>query len=930
MYGRFSKMLIIILLTTVSLLWGADLRILALRIDFKIDNNEGTTGNGKFLLGNTSDYCGNYTVDPPPHDKSYFESQLKALDNYFRTVSNGKFGINLEKSDIFPSDSVFVYTMPDSMSYYHPFISDLSQKDKDALYEERIVELFSDAVTTADSSDNINFSKYDVIVVFHAGISQDFAFEFDSTPEDIPSTYIDYSMIQKYIGNEGISVGGAYIKGGIILPETQNHILFPEMINEFEQKGIQNICNYQYGLTGTFAMLIGQAIGLPPLWNTETGESGIGIFGLMDQGSNNGQGLIPAPPIAWNRAFFGWEDVEKITPDNIVEIESRPTGKTLKIDIDDDEYFLIENRTNWFRSNVDIDSVRRVIYNKTDTIPNIIEIIFDSIGVVRDENGVVISVPNYDSGLPGSGLLIWHVDESIISNNIQFNSINNDPKYKGIDLEEAGGAQDIGYVSTALFRNPAIGEPFDMWYQGNPEYDEVNANTKENPLEFNSMTYPNTNSNAGAISNLNISGIGYASDTMQIAISNALTLSGFPDTSLHIIYHTDFNGDGKSELIGGKNNLWWSETDAIDKKLFYELPSNENHFVLTNTDNEKSLVVLSNLGDSLKMSWFIYEEGHVQDKFVLDKEEILFDNWESIQFLTGQGKGNQVINGYSAQNIFFSENAPKEPYKRAWYDNDGGLVIGDQQLVFTEIEFRYISAIDLNIDGIIEVLAVDKDGILYGLNQNYSYVSGFPVDYDALPPILAKNIIGDEKPEIIFKNTEGEIIILSNIGKLKYRLSGNKNSKLIMLGEHEGRNTIVTESNIWIFDEISVNGGNEWTSWYGDENNSTLININYSKTINENRKLFDKKRTYIYPNPVRGGKATIRVFNYSAEKINLKIYDAAGFFVDSINNEVNGKNEIIEIQWDVSNIESGVYLIKLSAIKQNREESTILKVGVIH
>ncbi len=84
-----------------------------------------------------------------------------------------------------------------------------------------------------------------------------------------------------------------------------------------------------------------------------------------------------------------------------------------------------------------------------------------------------------------------------------------------------------------------------MWYQGNPEYDEVNSNIKGNPLEFNSMTYPNTNSNAGALSNINIGNIGYASDKMQITISNDLTLPGFPDTSLHILYHTDFNGDGK-------------------------------------------------------------------------------------------------------------------------------------------------------------------------------------------------------------------------------------------------------------------------------------------------------------------------------------------------------------------------------------------------
>ncbi len=935
MYGRISKIVISILLATVAFLQvakGQDLKILALRVDFIADNHGGTTGNGKFLLSNQGNECGNYTVDPSPHDKSYFESQLTALDNYFRAVSKGHYGIDLENSDIYPTGSDNAYTMPDSMSFYNPFISDLSQDEFNTLHEVRIVELFSDAVKTAYQSDNIIFNQYDLVIVFHAGVSQDFAFDFDTTPEDIPSTYIDYQMISNNIGNEGIQVGDTYIKNGIILPETQNHILFPKMVDDLNQRGIQNVCNYQYGLTGTFAMLVGQAIGLPSLWNTDTGESGIGVFGLMDQGSNNGQGLIPAPPIAWNRNFLGWEEPENIIPNSVVEIESRPFGNTLKIDIDDDEYFLIENRTNWFRSNVDIDSVRRVVYNKSDTIPNIIEVIFDSVGVVRDDNGVVVSVPDYDIGIPGSGLLIWHIDESIISDNIQSNSINNDPKYKGIDLEEAGGPQDIGYISTALFRDPSIGEPFDMWYQSNPEYDGVNSNTKSDPLEFNSMTYPNTNSNLGALSNLNIGNIGFAFDTMRITISNDLILSGFPDTSMHILYHTDFNGDGKSEIIGGVDELWWSETGIINKNVFYELPSNENHFVLTNSDFEKSLVILSNLGDSLKMNWFILEEGFSNNRFVLNKEEILSNNWnwESVQFLTGQDQGNQVHQGYSTQNIFFGENAPGKPFNRAWFDSDGGIAIGEQLLALEEIEFKYISAIDLSLDGVIEILALDKNGILYGLNQNYTFVSGFPVDYDAVPPILGKNIIGDEKPEIIFKNKTGEVIILNDLGKLQYRLSGIKNSKLIMLGEHEERNTIVSESNIWIFDEISENRGNEWTSWYGDENNSTLIEINYSKNINNNEKLFDKKKTYVYPNPARNGKTKIRVFNYSADKINIKIYDAAGYFVDEIQSDIDKNSSIWETVWDVTNIESGVYLIKLTISNNKREESTILIVGVVH
>ena len=927
MYGRFSKMFSIVLLTTVSLSWGAidhDLRILALRVDFIADNHVGTTGNGKFILTNELNICDNYTVDPPPHDKSYFNSQLKALDNYFRSVSNGHFGIDLEKSNILPSDHELAYTLPDSMSYYHPFLPDLNQEEREVLHEKRIVELFSDALTTAFQSDNIKFNNYDLVVVFHAGVSQDFAFDFDSTPEDIPSTYIDNSMMLKHLGTDGVFIGDTYIRSGIILPETQNHVLYPEMVEQFENSGIQNVCNYQYGLTGTFAMLVGQAIGIPPLWNTETGESGIGVFGLMDQGSNNGQGLIPAPPNAWNRIFFGWEEPQKVTPDQIVEISSRPVGKTIKVDIDDDEYFLIENRTNWFRSSVDIDSVQRVIYEEMDTIPNIIEVIFDSVGIVRDENGVVVSVPDYDIGLPGSGLLVWHIDESIISGNIQLNSINNNPKYMGIDLEEAGGPQDIGFVSTALFRNPSIGEPYDMWYQGNPEYDEVNSQIKGNPIEFNSMTHPNTNSNNGAISYLSIGNIGYASDKMQITISNDLTLLGFPDTSLHMLYHIDITGDGNKEIIGGRKILWWSDTNITDKNEFYELPTIENLFVMTNMNNNSNLVVLSNLGDSFKMIWFEYGQG-----FTITRDSILSDIPKLVTRLVGSKHNDEVIivigtpeilliNSKSGSNI-----SAKIPF-------DGGIIIGDQPVAYNNIIFQYISAIDLDLDGLIEVLAIDIDGRFYAFNQNYTYSTGFPIDINAIPPILAKNILGDERPEIVFQNVKGEIIILNNVGEILYKLANDRNSRLRKISEYNNRNIVITESIIWSFDAVEPTNGNEWSMYYSDEINSNIIIINYIKEPTSGDKLFDKKRTYVYPNPVRDGKIKIRVFNYSAEKINLKIYDAAGYFIDEIQSNIDVNNSVWETEWDVSNIESGVYLIKLTVTNQNREESTILKVGVIH
>ena len=72
-------------------------------------------------------------------------------------------------------------------------------------------------------------------------------------------------MIQSHLGEQNIIVGGNVITHGIILPESQNHLLYD--ISQKMFSDAMNPCDYQFGLTGTFALMIGFAIGLPPLWN---------------------------------------------------------------------------------------------------------------------------------------------------------------------------------------------------------------------------------------------------------------------------------------------------------------------------------------------------------------------------------------------------------------------------------------------------------------------------------------------------------------------------------------------------------------------------------------------------------------------------------------------------------------------------------------
>ena len=882
-------------------------RVAAIRISFQEDNNPGTTGNGSFLYSAPIDTCGKYTIDPVPHDRSYFESQLLAVSNYFKSVSYNKFGIDMDNSMVYPISEEGSYVLSNQMNYYHPF-------NQEEIHDERITELFRDAIDIAYTTDSINFSLYDHIVIFHAGIGQDFSLPFlDPTPEDIPSTFVDKEMLDKYLGGS-IEISNSVIDQGIILPETQNHLFFEDSENIF--LNAEEPCDYQYGLTGTFALMLGFAIGLPPLWDTETGQSGIGIFGLMDQGSNNGRGLIPAPPDAWTRKHIGWEYSTRIIPPASINLPSRSENNIIEIPINDDEYFLIENRTNWYRDKMYIDSTRYNIYENSNRYPPFVEILFDSVLIDQDDNGVVTNVYNYDLGLPSSGILIWHIDEVNIDRGINNYSINNDRLNRGVDLEESDGAQDIGFPSIFLFSDPSAGYFGDMWFKGNPEYERSNPSMDGLSPEFSHFSYPSTVSNSGSASFITIDNIGHQSDTMHFNVYNSLLADGFPDSSLHIRLVYDLDNNGLMDIIGGVNNLWIAEEgNLLNKQYFYSTINNIYDISIRLFNNSNQLVILE------KDDIASYVNFYKKNSSLGNLEYVFSDTLEMLDAVFIINNSNNLIYK-EATDLFFNT-----AYS---INNDGSTdsISG----------YPLLSISDLDLDGQSEYLVVKNYsqntslshiGMLEVRNINNNVmVSGFPVDSISNQyPALIKDLYGDEHPEIIVKNKNDEIIIINWKGEIEYNLVND--GSLICLAEYQDKNAIITSSSIWLFDEVSENRGNQWATKNHDFGNSRTLQLHIPEKPYQNT-LIDKNKTYAYPNPAYNEKVNFRIAVESAEKIDIMIYDVAGYFIHKINfmNPIMGMIE--EKVWNVDQIEPGVYFANITAWSGDTSETEILKVVILH
>ncbi|PKN01158.1 MAG: hypothetical protein CVU77_06695 [Elusimicrobia bacterium HGW-Elusimicrobia-1] len=168
---------------------------------------------------------------------------------------------------------------------------------------------------------------------------------------------------------------------------------FPIPVNGFREGFV--VPEFQKPLAwspfGVYVHEMGHQLGLPDLYSTDklTGGTRIGIWCLMDYGPWGGDGHKPSHLSAWCKNYLGWLEVSTAAAagEYALNTVSSSSG-ILRIPIDvasdpDNEYFLVEYRR-------------------------------------RDD-----AVAAYDKDLPASGILIWHINDTVGS--VPVNDVNNYP-----------------------------------------------------------------------------------------------------------------------------------------------------------------------------------------------------------------------------------------------------------------------------------------------------------------------------------------------------------------------------------------------------------------------------------------------------------------------------------------------------------------------
>lgn len=250
-----------------------------------------------------------------------------------------------------------------------------------------------------------------------------------------------------------ISSAGGSFNDGAVFPELEHNLSSP---------------------MGVIAHEFGHILSLPDLYNTLSlgGSSVVGNWDLMDSGTYLGSGNNPAHMGAWCKRALGWVTPQVANSRANYSIGYTATTPTAVIEIPlpnglAQEYFLLEYRSR-------------------------------------------TSGATFDTQIPGSGLLIWHVDDNItasraitVSNN-SANTVNSGNPHYGVSVVTADGIT----ISNAN--------------KGNA------TNVFSNGGVFTSPKSNNFSRDPSGVNVVSISGVGSASanfDVVNLAVTNSQNIS---------------------------------------------------------------------------------------------------------------------------------------------------------------------------------------------------------------------------------------------------------------------------------------------------------------------------------------------------------------------------------------------------------------------
>lgn len=956
-------------------------KIVAILVQFQQDSDDRTTGDGRFDTLNkyyNPSIQKDTVIDSPPYDSAYFADHLLFLKNYYLKSSKGKLNVSY---DLFGQ----IITLPNNMQSYSPQIGEGNEK---------LGNMFRDSWARADSF--INFSSYDLsktaFVMFHAGTGRDVDVSsilgFDPTPYDIPSVFLGLKNLREIYGQSynGFQTNdGVFIQNSLIIPSTE--------LRELDL--ISGNFLIELGMNGILCASFGSYLGLPDLFNTTNGKTAIGRFGLMDgQSLFSYNGIFPPEPSAWEKIYLGWVEpvVIKSGSGNFklpaISKNLQRDSTVFKILINSKEYFLLENRNRDPENNGQTIFYRNRNFVDSSVYATDIENGFYYSSTYTDLSllsGNIRDVENFDWSLPGlidsdnnyrGGILIWHIDENIIDANIASNSINNNSQRKGVDLEEAKGAQEIGVTFNTPFGSiTGDGTAVDYWFNGSHQ---VPTSIYRN--EFSPTSIPNSLSYSLANNNISIKNFTIIDTLMNFDLNigsiQISPINGFPvnigmdSTGNSQAIAFDFIETLSDEIFANSNNkVYGFKHNGMPITADGILIGDYGKYIpaFVNADNINYVTAVRDQGVIFKSQAL----GSVQ--YALNTPYIScppFINKNNSFAYIGKSAGavyrfspfssggivdsvSDLINQFSgtqADTFNFITNANKFIVTgniSSPASTDILIVNNTNEIILngTKINLNYtINSInsspvlaDINSDGKQEII-FSADNRIYALNQNGVLINNFPISTESgiSSGISVCDVNNDNIYDLLFVSSDGNLnaygVNGNAVSGFPVSIGANTNSTPALANLNDTLGIIVAGGDGYLYGFRTNVPYNEnkvlWKNFLKDKylSNNNFVSGSIPSNITEK---LPSDKVYNWPNPVYENETFIRYYlNGNSSGVTIKILDLAGELVTTLTGTNYSKSDN-EVKWNVSEVQSGIYYGVIEADIDGSKETKIIKIAVV-
>ena len=952
------------------------LKVLCLMVEFQEDNYDATTGNGKFGSIYTQAY-GDTILDPLPHDANYFSDHMEFAKNYFFNVSRGRLLLDY-------------FVVPDIITV-PKYMRDYSLPYESNDYAP-LAALAEDSWTILDDSHpGINIADYELFMIFHAGVSNSLDDGQLTLNRNLPSLYLSEKTLKDIYGADftGFQVenGNYGITNTIILPETESR--------EYDLITGETILQ-ELTINGVIVTNIASHLGLPDLFDTETGRSKIGRFGLMDsQASIANWGLFPPAPSAWEKIKLGWAEAVEVTESNnnlsvVADLVANDGDTTIiKIPINSSEYFLVENRIkDALNNNIVLKYKLNGQLHEKVVLPNE----DGSYSIVNDEiDGVLVDVDEYEASLPGDGIVIWHIDESVIAEKTPTNDINNDKKRMGVDVEEADGVNDLGETFTSIFGDFLVGEGTeqDFWYASNE------AELYQNKFSYN--TLPSSKSNYESNSLITIEDFSDIANKMTFKLSLGteevsavakikLKTESSPEyiiptyqndvLNYYIILENDdllyLNTLGEVILTVSDFSHFKPVLAEADNKQ-YLIGSYENSINIFEYDNGNLTSSNKVMNNNVTAPLSLYESG--SDKILL----VGFETGDVVSIYLSNiiagiapnfnftGNSNPVLSiagtssyhSWITQNSFKNSNGTELSLGQSLQqlvltkskngsnlsvvlgeNNTFYIISGDELLeqftIESDSEIESFSLADINGDGENHIVFNDGSS-LRSINLLGYTTDGFPIsDYCNQEYQFSSMVLNNsaETDYLMVFTRDGRVNLIDDQGRSlneSFPLSvGDKfHLQPSITSVDEGRVllTVLNTQNELFNWEISTTLQPKYSALYVDNYNSSFIPKAADAAATPDGEII--QTAYNYPNPVYDNETYIRYSVTENSGITIKIFDLSGDLVEEISTNAVGGFEN-ETPLNVSDYSSGVYFCVLEILGESgSSRNELIKIAVI-